>query len=326
MYGKTNVGGGSGGFITSNDALLAVTSGINTTVSLTKNGVTKQPVNLVKASDQTKKVYIYTFRSGELDSSNPWVMTSNDGTSTITKNITINSNRIYEENAFSRLPYQYTELTYIKSTSSGINYFNTNISAKDIGQMQIYGRMLSVSSTYASASLFGATGATNSIETQAFAYRPKDGVFFLGTNNNTSGDPTPLSTGSDFGFYVEYDPTYAHIFKITTSSGTYGSTMTTTKTYSISATSAASIANRALYLFANNYAGSTLSGSSVYAQIYMCRIRKRRVSAGTDGDLVRDLVPCQNNSTNPVTYGFYDLVSKSFIAASGSFEGGNAVI
>lgn len=295
MIGRTNAISGSGSFAGSNDAVVKVLAASGATVKLTRGTTTLTGSYWPLSSDASSIVHLIAVPRSLFNSSSAWTVTATKGSGSNTSTVTVDTNRVYEVDLRARIPMEYQEVAYLQS--SGQQYINAGMGANTIGRGYFKGFMLTAT---ANMSLFGASGSTSSIETQALAYRPQDGHFYLDDN----GYMQAAATGSNRSFTVDF--TVSNTALSVTVNGT---------TNSISGT-VGTITSVWFWIFACSYQGQNLGGIS--ARITEAKLWNRSNS------LIADFVPCYRKSDNVA--GFYDLVRQRFFTngGSGSFTvGGN---
>lgn len=187
------------------------------------------------------------------------------------------------------LPDGYTQVEYIQS--SGTQYIDTGVRPSHNSTISIDAEVLASSQNY-----WGMFGARNDSSMQFWVFYNRDGSSWCG---RYSSNPNITINGAYAGRHrISLEK---NVLKVDNSSSSTGAS-----SFSSNFTS---------YIFACNNSGS--------AQ-YMCNIKLYRAEVFSDSQLVRDFVPCKNNSG---VIGLYDRVSEQFYtnAGSGVFTAGAAV-
>lgn len=187
------------------------------------------------------------------------------------------------------LPDGYTQVEYIQS--NGTQYIDTGVRPSHDSTIAIDAEVLASSQTY-----WGMFGARRDSSMQFWVFYNRDESSWCG---RYSSNPNITINGAYAGRHrISLEK---NVLKVDNSSSSTGAS-----SFSSNFTS---------YIFACNNSGS--------AQ-YMCNIKLYRAEVFSDSQLVRDFVPCKNNSG---VIGLYDLVSGQFYtnAGSGVFTAGAIV-
>ena len=96
MLGRTNAGGGSGGAIKPENAILLVTVPTGSTVTAVKGSISLTPTMWVTAADASLDCALFVIPASKFDAANPWTITATDGTNTASDTILITTNKEYE--------------------------------------------------------------------------------------------------------------------------------------------------------------------------------------------------------------------------------------
>lgn len=91
MIGRTNAGGGG---LSNSNAILMVTVPTGSTVTATKNGVTRKPTMWTRNADNTLDIAVFTIPAGTFDA-NAWTVTATLGANSDTDTIVINAAEEY---------------------------------------------------------------------------------------------------------------------------------------------------------------------------------------------------------------------------------------
>lgn len=182
------------------------------------------------------------------------------------------------------LPSGYTKLAYIQS--SGTQYINTGFAPNQNT------RVVCDAFFAASSTAYWLFGARHGNTDRTYNFLTHDSQYRSDFNRSTDEYITETQTGP---FVVDKNGNVTKINDVTVKTATAGTFQCTHN----------------LFLFANNNNG-TVEGQCT-AKLYACKIYD-------NGTLVRDFVPCINNSGE---VGLYDIVSKAFYgnAGTGTFTG-----
>lgn len=116
------VGGGSGGGLSSTDALLRVQATAGSLVTISKAGITKTDQGHENADDSTVYDYYFIVHQSQFDSSNPWTVTATLGYFASSDIIIINASNEYDMTLTPLVPSEYQAVEYLQS--SGTQYIN----------------------------------------------------------------------------------------------------------------------------------------------------------------------------------------------------------
>lgn len=276
--GRTN--SGSGGGLSANSAVLAVTAFVGSSVTISKSGTSKTK-DATKAhiidADNDKAIYIFSIGSSQFGT---WsVAVTSDGI-TQTKTVTIDSNELYEVEVRARVPDEYQEVEYLQS--SGSQRIDTGVAS--VNGLDI---KFKYNSTTNNTSIYGARSSQSGTDRYFFdiysgnflPYPSPSSASNLGSANTNEHT---LKTGEAFNGHLYYD-------------GSDKGTVNTTYTSPLS-----------LYLFAEHWASSLQASSS---RIYYAKLYK-------GNSLERDYYPCYRKSDSVA--GLYDRLNKVFYTNSGS--------
>ena len=282
------VGGGSGGGISPSDAVLAVTSFVGSSITVS-DGVITETQDATKAhiidADNDKAIYIFSIGSSQFGT---WYVSATSDGLTQTKTVTIDSNELYEVEVRARVPDEYQEVEYLQSSGSQrIDTEVTSVNGIDI--------KFKYNSTPNNTSIYGARSSQSGTDRYFFViyngnflpYPSPSGASNLGSANTNEHT---LKTGEAFNGHLYYD-------------GSDKGTVNTTYTSPLS-----------LYLFAEHWSSSQSSSSRIYyAKLYK------------GNSLERDYYPCYRKSDSVA--GLYDRFNKVFYtnSGSGSFSVGSDV-
>lgn len=97
MLGRSNAGGGgSGGAIKPENAILVVTVPTGSTVTAVKGSISQTPTMWVSGTYPDQDIALFVFTPAQFDSVNPWTITATDGVLTASDTVLITSNKEYE--------------------------------------------------------------------------------------------------------------------------------------------------------------------------------------------------------------------------------------
>ena len=188
------------------------------------------------------------------------------------------------------LPSGYTKLAYIQS--SGTQYINTNLSMASGFRAEIYIEFTSLASSKLSC-IIGAHNDSSPYGRNFLAAQTSLFQIGMGDGYYNFGSPT---TGEKY--HIDISNKYGNAYcKINGIGQPRSEAVTRTNSYSVNT----------LYLLAVHGGESwfqKVSGNTYHCKIY-----------STEGTLVRDYVPCINESGE---VGLYDLVTQAFFGNSGT--------
>lgn len=225
------VGGGSGG-LKATDAILRVIAPAESTVTITKNGVSKSDAGHENAIDPTLFDYYFIIHSSQFDSVNPWTVTATLGSESSSDTIVIDSADEYDV----ELSYSYwifksgvgevvplttkkqingsisigtTEITvsYSSTTNGGVCCYNTTtIDASGYATLHV---IATITDSFSTANwrgmAFAATSAPSADDSNADAkYVAKTNMTLNGQETDSTVDLTSLSSSQLASLYVGY--------------------------------------------------------------------------------------------------------------------------
>ena len=179
-----NMVGGGGGSLKATDAVLRVIAPAESTVTITKSGVSKSDAGHENAIDNTLYDYYFIIHASQFDSVNPWTVTATLGDESISDTIVIDSANEYDM----ELSYF---VYYFKSGNGQIVPFST--AHQSSGSVTFSETSIVVDYSVASNNIirFNTTSAIDLSDFSAIVFDADV------TINNPSTDPQ-----YNFGFYV----------------------------------------------------------------------------------------------------------------------------
>lgn len=282
------VGGGSGGGLSANDAVLAVTTFVGASVTIS-NGSTSKTKDATKAyiidADNDMALYIFSIEQSQFGT---WSISVTSDGITQTKTIAINLVEFYEITVRARVPDEYQEVEYLQSSGSQrIDTGVTSVNGLDI--------KFKYNSTTNNTSIYGARSSQSGTDRYFFViyngnFLPYPSASRASNLGSANTNEHTLKTGEAFNGHLYYD-------------GSDKGTVNTTYTSPLS-----------LYLFAEHWSSSQSSSSRIYyAKLYK------------GNSMERDYYPCYRKSDSVA--GLYDRLNKVFYTniGSGSFSVGSDV-
>lgn len=310
------VGGGSGGGISPNAAVLAVTTFIGASVTIT-NGSTSKTKDATKAhvidTDNDRAVYIFSIGQSQFGT---WsVAVTCDGI-TQTKTIAITAVEFYEITVRARVPDDYQEVEYLSITNAG-PIIDPNIVAGDSwlsGSRVVEVGYMSTGTEL--SDLFGGFAGNSSSTYNRFyiGFRPNGTNIYYGFGNDSAGDIwANTSIASNVQYEVKFVSNNLSVSVYHKNIGTGISTLLSTKTLSRQPNSATKFV-----LFGDHNTSNNQYSTGSNCRIYYCRFYK-------DDVIIHDLIPCYRKSDS--VKGMFDRITNTFYtnANTGSFSVGGDV-
>ena len=296
-----NMVGGGGGGLKSTDALLRVQAPAGSTVTISKSTTTKTDLGHENADDHTVYDYYFIIHQSQFDGVNPWTVTATLNGETATDTIIIDAADEYDLVMAYLVPSEYQAVAYLQA--SGTQYINTGMMIPSANaNMSVEGE-ITYTDAQQSTAAFGCQASGSSVSP----------LFWITSSQYGNG----LSLYWDSGKIIDL-PSWAqntlYSFKAVGTNGALSLEWNGTP-YSGTYTAGHFPTNKAVYLFANNYNGTT-----GYAK---CRLGRTTWKA--NGTTIGDFVPCYRKSDNVA--GMWDRVTETVLtnAGSGSFVVGGDI-
>lgn len=298
-----NMVGGGGGFSASN-AILGITAYAGSTVSISNGTVTKivTPDKSHVLSDNTDyAIYYFGIPSGMFSSSVPWNIISTYQTEETTATVIIDTNAFYDVVLTYIVPYDYQQVTYLKS--DGNQYIDTLINTDNIGKLQMQFLTFNGGTTGGQRYIFGGTTSLSSTSDtlQGFglsSQRVGAGLPFRYAN--TGGETSVVYFPLGYEQLGDLELILIGDNKSCTINNT-SRTLSNIRTITF---------NGSLYIFTMNFNNSTNLNSNNPNRIYSCDI------FNYDNEKIASLIPCYRKSDNVA--GMYDNVNKRFLINQGT--------
>lgn len=277
------VGGGSGGGISANSALLVVYAPVGSIVTATKDSVTKTSKKDIALSDRPMVgLHLISIGSSQFGT---WTVTATRDTDTNSTTVTINTTKNYDVYIGYHVPLQtYQEVEYLQATGTQfINSGLANVNGIDID--------FQYTDTAQGQAVYGARNAWSSLN--AFGINTYQNKFFY--------IPVPADSYSQ---YMPNADVLKHNFK-------YGSNVGWRAEFdgvTLYSYSQMAVSSNAVRLFCE-YVTNAGNGNHAKAKIFHCALY-------VNGTLGRDYYPCYRLSDSVA--GMYDKVNDVFYPNNGS--------
>lgn len=276
-----NMVGGGGGGLAATDALLRVQAPAQSTVTITKGGVTKSDAGHENADDHFYYDYYFIIHASQFDST-AWTVTATLNNNSVSKTIVVNAADEYDLAFKAILPSAYQVVDYVTIPSGGqliTEYYPKWGDTYTATLMRTGGT---------TTEFFGALNGTTRLGVGLITNTSILASFYGNFDQRISSSSYTVVTGVKFDVFMDTEKLVVD----GTTVGTY-STQTTFTTLDV--------------LFRINEAYTTSNSAPArYYKLYVLR----------NGVKVADFVPCYRISDS--VCGMYDTIAGSFFTNAGS--------